>query len=238
MKPKFSTLIILTLVSAVLLLPFALSPWYIEALRDRAFNLHQLLRGELYKQITGYIALALVAAEMLLTARKRSRSWPVKVKLPGSVLMWRSLHIFTGVALLAAVLVHTLGVSGINYNAIFLWSFFGTTLTALVGVVAETGILESPRKVFSLGASRYGKGVEKSAGEKGSIVQSPIAQSPIAQSPIVQSSIAQSSIARIGMSKGELIRVMRAVWLKSHIFLVSIFALLLAVHIFLVYYYR
>ncbi len=202
MKPKFSTLIILTLVSAVLLLPFALSPIYIEALRDRSFDLHQFLRGELYKQITGYVALVLVVAEMLLTARKRSRSWPFKVKMPGSILMWRSLHIFTGVALLGAVLVHTIGVSGINYNAIFLWSFFGVTLTALVGVVAETGVLESPRKVFSF------------AGKKG----------------------ADGSAAGVG--KGTLIRVMRAVWLKSHIFLVSIFSLLLAVHIFLVYYYR
>ncbi|WP_038015849.1 hypothetical protein [Synechococcus sp. PCC 7335] len=211
MKPRFSTLIILTFVSAVLLLPFALSPWYIEALRDRSFDLHQFLRGELYKQITGYVALVLVVAEMLLTARKRSRSWPVKVKMPGSVLMWRSLHIFTGVALLAAVLVHTIGANGINYNAILLWSFFGVTLTALVGVVAETGVLESPRKVFSLSArAGYGK---KDIGEN-------------------------SPIGRIGMSKGELIRLMRAVWLKSHIFLVSIFTLLLAVHIFLVYYYR
>ncbi len=202
MKPRFSTLIILTLVSAALLLPFALSPFYIEALRDRSFDLHQFLRGELYKQITGYVALALVLAEMLLTARKRSRSWPVKIKMPGSVLMWRSLHIFTGVALLAAVLVHTIGVSGINYNAIFLWSFFGVTLTALVGVVAETGVLESPRKVFSFAGKKEAVGPAS------------------------------------GMSKGTLIRVMRAVWLKSHIFLVSIFFLLLAVHIFLVYYYR
>ncbi|MGB3790537.1 MAG: hypothetical protein WA949_21190 [Phormidesmis sp.] len=202
MKPRFSTLIILTLVSAALLLPFALSPFYIEALRDRSFDLHQFLRGELYKQITGYVALALVLAEMLLTARKRSRSWPIKVKMPGSVLMWRSLHIFTGVALLAAVLVHTIGVSGINYNAIFLWSFFGVTLTALVGVVAETGVLESPRKAFSFAGKKDAVG---SASE---------------------------------MSKGTLIRVMRAIWLKSHILLVSIFSLLLAVHIFLVYYYR
>jgi hypothetical protein len=202
MKPKFSTLIILTLVSAVLLLPFALSPIYIEALRDRSFDLHQFLRGELYKQITGYVALALVVAEMLLTARKRSRSWPIKIKIPGSILMWRSLHIFTGVALLGAVLVHTIGVSGVNYNAVFLWSFFGVTLTALVGVVAETGVLESPRKVFSF------------AGNKGA-----------------------DGLAT-GVSKGPLIRLMRALWLNSHIFLVSIFSLLLAVHIFLVYYYR
>lgn len=118
------------------------------------------------------------------------------------MMLWRSAHIFTGVALLAVVVVHTVGVTGINYNAVFLWSFVGVTLTALVGVVAETGVLESPRKVFSFA-------------------------SPAAVDGEVS-----------GISKGALIRGMRAVWLKSHIFLVSVFSILLAIHIFLVYYYR
>ncbi|MEL6937843.1 MAG: hypothetical protein AAFO84_01475 [Cyanobacteria bacterium J06598_1] len=202
MKPKFSTLIILTLVSAVLLVPFALSPIYLDVLRDRSFDLHQFLRGERYKQATGYVSLTLVVVEMLLTARKRSRSWPIKITMPGSVMLWRSAHIFTGVALLAAVLVHTIGASGINYNAIFLWSFIGVTLTALVGVVAETGVLESPRKIFNF------RGQKLVDGEP------------------------------VGIGKGALIRGMRAVWLKSHIFLVSVFSILLAVHIFLVYYFQ
>jgi len=202
MQPKFSTLIILTLVSAVLLVPFAVSPIYLDALRDRSFDLHQFLRGELYKQSTGYVSLALVGVEMMLTARKRSRSWPLKIKMPGSVMLWRSAHIFTGVALLAAVVIHTLGATGINYNAVFLWSFIGVTLTAMVGIVAETGVLESPRKVFSFSAPKIVEG--KAA----------------------------------GIGKGALIRGMRAVWLRSHIFLVSIFSILLAVHIFLAYYYQ
>ncbi|MEL6603686.1 MAG: hypothetical protein AAFP20_10735 [Cyanobacteria bacterium J06614_10] len=202
MQPKFSTLIILTLVSAVLLVPFAVSPLYLDAMRDRSYDLHQFLRGEVYKQGTGFAALALVVVEMLLTARKRSRSWPIKFKMPGSVMLWRSVHIFTGVALLAVVVLHTVGASGINYNAIFLWAFIGVTLTALVGVVAETGVLESPRKVFSFTGPKVVEG--KAA----------------------------------GIGKGALIRGMRTIWLKSHIFLVSVFALMLAVHIFLVYYFR
>lgn len=207
MKPKFSTLILLTLVSAVLLIPFALSPIYLDALRDRSFDLHQFLRGEIYKQGTGYASLVLVVIEMLLTARKRSRSWPIKVKMPGTVLLWRSIHIFTGVALLVFVLIHTVGAFGFNFNAILLWSFFGVTFTALVGVLAETGVLESPRKVFSF-AGRFGKKTE------------------------------EDSAQPAGVGKGALIRGMRVVWLQSHIWLVSVFSILLAVHIFLVYYYQ
>ena len=207
MQPKFSTLIILTLVSAVLLVPFAVSPIYLDALRDRSFDLHQFLRGEIYKQGTGYASLVLVGVEMLLTARKRSRTWPLKIKMPGSVMLWRSAHIFTGVALLAVVLVHTVGASGINYNAVFLYSFMGVTLTALLGVVAETGVLESPRKVFSRNIFKFGT-LKLGEGEAA------------------------------GIGKGALIRGMRAVWLRSLIFLVSVFSILLAVHVFLVYYYQ
>lgn len=206
MKPQFSTLIILTLVSALLLLPFAFSPLYLDMLRDRSLDLHVFLRGEVYKQGTGYTALVLVIIEMMLSARKRSRKWPLKLKLPGAVMLWRATHIFTGVSLLGVVLLHTVGANGLNFNAVFLWVFFGVTLTALVGVVAETGVLESPRKVFSFGGPKL---VESETG---------------------------SQISAIG--KGSLVRGMREIWLKSHIFLVSIFSLMLGFHIFLVYLYR
>ncbi|MEL6247058.1 MAG: hypothetical protein AAFQ61_05900 [Cyanobacteria bacterium J06626_23] len=196
MKPKFSTLIVLTLVCAALLAPFAVSPLYLDALRNRSVELHQFLRGELYKQISGYVALFFVLLEMLLTMRKRSRGWPLKIKLPGSVILWRSLHVFTGVALLGVVLIHTMGATGLNYNAVFLWVFFAVTLSALVGVVAETGVLESTRKLFSL------------------------------------------PVGKVEMGKGQLIKGMRAIWLPTHIFLVSVFTLMLGLHIFLAYYFQ
>lgn len=197
MKPKFATLILLTLISAFLLAPFVVSPIYLDALRERSVELHQFIRGEIYKQATGYVALAFVIGEMLLSLRKRGRSWIGKIKLPGSVILWRSVHIFLGVGLLAVVVVHTIGSTGLNFNAIFLWVFFAVTLSALVGVVAETGVLESPRKIFGL------------PGNKDLVV-----------------------------TKGPLIRNMRAVWLPTHIFLVSIFVMMLGVHVFLAYYYR
>jgi len=205
MKPKFSVLIVLTLLCAVLMVPFSLSPIYLDMLRDRSYDLHQFLRGEWYKQVSGFVSLALVGVEMALTLRKRSRGWsfwPKKLTMPGSVIFWRVIHVFVGMGLVFTVLVHTVGATGINFNALFLWIFFGVTLSALVGVVAETGILESPRKVFSIGKEKIIDG------------------------------------KAVGIGKGTLIRNMRAVWLPSHIFLVSVFTLMLSIHIFLVYYYR
>lgn len=148
MKPKFSTLIILTLVSAVILAPFAVSPIYIPILREKAFDVLHFLQANLYKQITGYVSLAFVIVEMILVARKRGRSWKIKLPVAGSMQLWRSIHIFAGVGLIAIVLIHTIGVAGINFNAIFLWVFFAVSLSALVGVVAETGVVESSQKRF------------------------------------------------------------------------------------------
>ncbi len=146
MKPSFSTLILLTLLTALLLLPFALSSSYLAQIQSQYFELHEVLRGNLYKQITGFLSVAFVLAEMILTVRKRGRKW--KIKMPGTVPFWRRLHVFMGVGMVGIVAVHTIGATGLNFNAAFLWVFIGVTLSALVGVVAETGVLESPRKYF------------------------------------------------------------------------------------------
>ncbi len=147
-QPSFKILIGLTLLTALLLLPFAVSDRYLDLLRGQSVDLHPFLRGELYKQGTGYAALTFVLLEILLTVRKRSRSWIGRIKIPGSMQLWRSTHIFVGVGLVGLILIHTVGANGLNFNAIFLWVFFATTLTALMGVVAETGILESTRRYF------------------------------------------------------------------------------------------
>lgn len=203
MKPKFSTLILLTLLSAAILAPFAVSSIYIPLLREQAFALLSFLQANLYKQITGYVALVFVILEMVLTARKRGRGWKIKISLPGSMQFWRSLHIFLGVGLLAVVLIHTIGVTGINFNAIFLWVFFAVSLSALVGVVAETGVVESSQKRFFPWLS----------------------------------SVAPDGKKVPGISKGNMIRGMRALWLSTHIILVAMFCVMLLFHIFLAYYY-
>ena len=148
MKPKFLTLIILVFLSAVILTPFAVSHLYEPIIREQFFDFLLLIQGNIYKQITGYIALAFVILEMVLVARKRGRSWLVKLKIPGSIQFWRKLHIFLGVGLLAMVLIHTIGLNGLNFNAILLWVFFAVSLSALMGVTAETGIVESPQRRF------------------------------------------------------------------------------------------
>ena len=204
MKPKFSTLIILTLISAVILVPFVVSPIYIPILREKAFDVLFFLQGNLYKQITGYISLAFVIVEMILVARKRGRGWRIKLPIPGSMQLWRSIHIFAGVGLIAMVLVHTIGVAGINFNAIFLWVFFAVSLSALVGVVAETGVVESSQKRFL-----------------------PMFKTVTADGKPIS-----------GISKGNMIRGMRALWLNTHVILVAIFFVMLCFHIFLAYYYQ
>jgi hypothetical protein len=57
---------------------------------------------------------------MVLVAIKRGRGWIVKLKIPGSILFWRKLHIFLGIGLLALVLIHTIGLNGLIFNAISL----------------------------------------------------------------------------------------------------------------------
>ncbi|MDJ0901705.1 MAG: hypothetical protein QNJ55_23185 [Xenococcus sp. MO_188.B8] len=170
MKPKFSTLIILIFIAAAILTPFALSQIYIPIIREQSFDLLLFVQGELYKQTTGYIALAFVVFEFLLAARKRGRGWFVSIKVPGSILMWRRLHIFLGVGLLSIILIHTIGMHGLNFNAIFLWIFFGVCLSALMGVVAETGIVESPRRRFLVWLSNRKPNGEKTLGISKSIL--------------------------------------------------------------------
>lgn len=148
MKPKFSTLIVLIFLSAAILAPFAVSHLYEPVIRENSFDFLLFIRGNIYKQITGYIALVFVILEMVLVARKRGRGWIVKLKVPGSILFWRKLHIFLGIGLLAIVLIHTIGLNGLNFNAVFLWVFFAVSLSALIGVTAETGIVESSQRRF------------------------------------------------------------------------------------------
>ena len=124
MKPKFSTLIVLIFLSAAILAPFAVSHLYEPVIRANSFDILLFVQGDLYKQITGYIALVFVILEMFLVARKRGRGWIVKLKIPGSILFWRKLHIFLGIGLLALVLIHTIGLNGLNFNAVFLMGIF------------------------------------------------------------------------------------------------------------------
>lgn len=204
MKPKFSTLIILTLISALILVPFAVSPIYIPIFREKAFDVLYFLQDSLYKEVTGYVSLVFVILEMVLTARKRGKSWKIKLSVPGSMQLWRKLHIYLGVGLLAIVLIHTVGVAGINFNAIFLWVFFAVSLSALVGVVAETGVVESSQKRFF---------------------------------PMLKTTAPDGKVIP-GVSKGIMIRNMRALWLSSHIILVGLFFVMLIFHIFMAYYYQ
>ncbi len=207
LKPTFYTLISLTFVSVFLLFPFALSPLYIPALREQAFELHLLLQGNIYKQITGYSSLLFVILEMIFTLRKRGRGWKLPFKIPGTMNYWRQLHIFLGIGLLAMTLIHTVGATGLNFNAIFLWVFFGVTLSALVGVVAETGLVESPQRYF-------GRKIVKEAGNIGSSKTVPA----ISKGELIQ------GLRRIWLTTHILLVSLFIVMLGFHIFLAYYYA--------------
>ncbi|WP_017327715.1 hypothetical protein [Synechococcus sp. PCC 7336] len=139
MKPTFPTLAVLTAIALVLLVPLFISDWYLPIVRDSAFYFHQILRRGLYKQITGFICLGFFALEMILTLRKRGRRW--KIKLPGSILFWRSFHIFLGVAFVGMAIVHTVGAIGSTFNRVFLIVFLTLSLVAMFGVALETWLV-------------------------------------------------------------------------------------------------
>lgn len=146
MKPTFPSLAVLTAITLALLVPFFLSDWYLPALRDNAFELHQMLRRGQYKIVTGFICLGFFVLEMILTLRKRGRRW--KVKVPGTILFWRSLHIFLGVGFIAITAIHTVGSLGSTFNRVFLVVFIALALIAMFGVALETRLVGiSDRKI-------------------------------------------------------------------------------------------
>ena len=148
MKPTFPTLSVLAAISVVLVVPFIVSDWYVPALRDTVFYTHQILRRGLYKEITGFVCLGFFAIEMILTLRKRGGRW--KIKLPGSIFFWRSLHIFLGVGFIAATLIHSIGVHGSPFNQVFLAVFILLSLIAMMGVALETRLVGMTERKVSL----------------------------------------------------------------------------------------
>ena len=148
MKPTFPTLSVLTVISIVLVVPFILSDAYLPLIRDTAFYTHQILRRGLYKEITGFVCLGFFVIEMLLSLRKRGSRW--KLKLPGSIFFWRSLHIFLGVGFIGATLVHSVGAGGGLFNQLFLVVFIVLSLIAMLGVAVETRLVGVTARKISL----------------------------------------------------------------------------------------
>lgn len=92
----------------------------------------ELFTTNLFRQITGYVALGLIAFEILYSLRKRGR-----VPLPGAKNGWRSMHILIGSALVPLIVIHTGGRWGDNLNGLLLSAMVGTILVGLVGKLAE-----------------------------------------------------------------------------------------------------
>jgi nitrite reductase (NADH) large subunit len=101
-----------------------------------------LWRDALWKQASGYSLLALTVAALSLSLRKR---WK-RIRL-GGFDGWRALHAVLGIALAAALLVHTGGRLGSQLNAGLAISFTGLLLAgaAAAGVVSRAHRLDAAK---------------------------------------------------------------------------------------------
>jgi nitrite reductase (NADH) large subunit len=89
-----------------------------------------LWRDGFWKQVSGYGLLALTVVALMLSLRKR---W-ARLRL-GSFDGWRALHAALGIAIAAALLVHTGGRLGSQLNAWLVLSFLGLILVGALAAV-------------------------------------------------------------------------------------------------------
>ena len=100
-----------------------------------ASALQVLWQDDLYRQISGFSLLALVAAGLLLSARKRIAR--VRWGQPGS---WRLIHVGVGAACAAGLAVHTGLALGDNLNRLLVANFLVVAcLGAATGLVYAHG---------------------------------------------------------------------------------------------------
>jgi len=107
------------------------------------WHLEELWLDNVWKQCSGYILLTLLFVSLLLSIRKRSKSFHHL-----SYASWRTIHSFTGALSLIVLALHNGLAFGHNLNRILLLnflllSFFGAVtgmLTASEGVTADSGV--------------------------------------------------------------------------------------------------
>lgn len=99
--------------------------------------LDRLLAIHRYREVTGYLGLALVLAGLSVTLR------PGRVRLPFMRQKSRAVHIVVGLLLLLVVLLHTGGSWGANLNGFLLGSLQLAIFIALIGKLLENRRIES-----------------------------------------------------------------------------------------------
>ena len=109
------------------------------------WQLEQVLRNSLYKQISGYTLLGVTVIALLLSLRKRLKSW----RKLGDFGSWRAVHGTVGLATLLMLFVHTGFHLGDNLNRILMVTFATLNLLgALVGIIA--GLESKPTQLGNL----------------------------------------------------------------------------------------
>jgi hypothetical protein len=169
--------------------------------------------NHLFREITGYVGLALAVLQSALSVRKR-----LEWNFPGpSFPAWRGFHILAGVAFLAVVVVHTGGQWGWNLNGWLQAVFVLTVFIGLSGKVWESRLLQralpalQPRRTTGLPT-----------------VVSQAVRPPM---PPAGSTGARAAQLRTKVNQA------RKVWLGAHIVLTAVFIVLLGFHVFTVYYF-
>jgi hypothetical protein len=127
----------LLLLAALLAVPHLSSLMGEELLRPAAQPLDRMLEVHRYREITGYLGLALTLVALSVARRKPG------IPVPFSRHTFRSAHIVLGLALLGVVVLHTGGTWGSNLNGLLLGSFLLTIFIALIGKLLENRRLES-----------------------------------------------------------------------------------------------
>jgi len=122
-----------TLMLMVLLaMPLLLSPW-----RGQISILEGLLQSHRYREISGFVALGLIAFQMLLALRKRTA-----LRLPLRLDGLRRVHKLFGVPLLIVIVMHTGGRVGQNLNRWLLSSLVGMIFIAQTSHVMKAYLAE------------------------------------------------------------------------------------------------
>jgi hypothetical protein len=227
-------------IGLLLAIPLVASLLGFDFLRRWIVVLGHLMEHHRFREVSGYVGLALGVFQVFLSLRKRTR-FTFGISYP----LWRAVHILVGVGILLVVVIHTGGRWGWNLNGWLLSAFILTVFVGLVGKVLEAGLIE--RLV-------QGSGRSDPLSLNTQVVPGPpqYAFAALGYPPFPRTATAvaaarqgwaASAVARIwpqpssdGGKRSPLNRL-RTLWLSLHIVLVSLFFSLLGFHILSVYYF-
>lgn len=209
---KFSIQLTLLSFGAMIALPLSLS-LIGQNLSSNVGLPKSWFENHLFREITGYIGLALALLQNALSIRKR-----LEWNFPGpSFPAWRGFHILAGVAFLLVAVVHTGGRWGWNLNGWLQAVFVLTVFIGLTGKVWESRLLQRALPVANSCP------VRDLLPLLGKAVKPPM---PPAGNPGARAAQLRSKVNRA-----------RKLWLGAHVILTAAFMVLLGFHIFSVYYF-